>query len=116
MSSHMFEEVERTCDNVLIIKDGRIVEHSDVQSLKSAQRRGFVLRPQDKALATQVLLSAGFEVREAPPNALEVFVTGENVDGFIKAAAQFTVLNLDVKAQSLEDVFMQFYGKEGKKQ
>ena len=114
MSSHMFEEVERTCDNVLIIKDGRIVAHSDVQSLKSAQRRGFFVKPVDKAPAAEAFESAGFEVREAPYDTLEVFVTGENVDGFLKTASQFTILNLDVKAQSLEDVFMQFYGKEGK--
>ena len=114
MSSHMFEEVERTCDNVLIIKEGRIVAHSDVQSLKSAQRRGFFVKPRDKAPAAQAFANAGFEVREAPYDTLEVFVTGENVDGFLKTASQFTILNLDVKAQSLEDVFMQFYGKEGK--
>ncbi len=115
MSSHMFEEVERTCDNVLIIKDGRIAAHSDVQSLKSAQRRGFFVKPMDKAPAAKAFESAGFEVREAPYDTLEVFVTGENVDGFLKTASQFTILNLDVKAQSLEDVFMQFYGKEGKR-
>ncbi|KAJ53163.1 ABC transporter [Clostridium tetanomorphum DSM 665] len=37
MSSHIFEEVERTCDNVLIIK------HSDVQTLKNSQRKGFII-------------------------------------------------------------------------
>lgn len=114
MSSHMFEEVERTCDNVLIIKDGRIVEHSDVQKLKNSQRKGFVIRPQDVASAADILKAAGFEVGESHYDTIEVFVTGENVDRFIKTAAQFTVLNLEVKAQSLEDIFMQFYGREEK--
>ena len=41
MSSHIFEEVEKTCDNVIIIKDGRIVIQSDVHTLKSTQRNGY---------------------------------------------------------------------------
>jgi ABC-2 type transport system ATP-binding protein len=114
MSSHSFEEVERTCDNVLIIKDGRIVEQSDVQRLKNSQRRGFIIKPQDITLATLALKSAGFEVSEAAYNSIEVYVTGENVDRFIKTAAQFTILNFDVKTQSLEDIFMHFYSSEGK--
>ena len=114
MSSHMFEEVERTCDNVLIIKDGRIVKQSDVMSLKNSQRKGFIIKPQDKATAALTLKSAGFEVYEAAYNSIEIFVTGENIDRFIKTVSQFTILNFDVKTQSLEDIFMQFYGKEEK--
>ncbi|MDD3023412.1 MAG: ABC transporter ATP-binding protein [Syntrophomonadaceae bacterium] len=114
MSSHRFEEIERTCDNVLIIKDGRIVEQSDVHSLKNKQRRGFIIKPQDITPAILALKSAGFEVKEAAYNTIEVFITGEDVDRFIKTVAQFTILNFDVKNQSLEDIFMKFYGREGK--
>jgi ABC-2 type transport system ATP-binding protein len=114
MSSHSFEEVERTCDNVLIIKDGIIVEQSDVQRLKNSQRRAFIIKPQDITLATLALKSAGFEVSDTAYNTIEVFITGDNVDRFIKTAAQFTILDFDVKNQSLEDIFMHFYGREGK--
>lgn len=113
MSSHMFEEVEKTCDDVLIIKDGRIVKRSDVQTLKNSQRKGFVIKSTDGAFASQQLKAEGFEACTIAGDTLEVFVTGENVDRFIKTIAQFTVLNFDVKSQSLEDIFMQFYGREG---
>jgi len=114
MSSHMFEEVEKTCDNVLIIKDGRIVKQSDVQTLKNAQRKGFIIKPADVSTTLNLLKNRGFEVSVTADNALEVFVTGENVDSFIKTLAQSTVLSFDVKSQSLEDIFMQFYSKEDK--
>lgn len=116
MSSHLFEEVERTCDNVLIIKDGRIVTQSDVLRLKNAQRRGFVIKPQNLTEAANTLQSAGFDVCRPSVHLIEVFVTGENMDHFIKTAAQFTVLDFEVKTQTLEDVFMQYYGGEGKQQ
>lgn len=114
MSSHIFEEVEKTCDNVLIIKDGRIVTQSNVQTLKNSQRKGFIIKLADVASATQLLKSAGFEVYPIASDTVEVFVTGENIDRFIKTAAQFTVLNFDVKTQSLEDIFMHFYDRGDK--
>ncbi|WP_346935673.1 ABC transporter ATP-binding protein [Clostridium sp.] len=114
MSSHMFEEVEKTCDNVLIIKDGRIVKQSDVQTLKNAQRKGFIIKPDDVSTTLNLLKNRGFEVSVTADNALEVFVTGENIDSFIKTLAQSTVLSFDVKSQSLEDIFMQFYNKGDK--
>ncbi len=38
MSSHIFEEVERTCDRTAIIKDGKIVTIEDMASLKAKNR------------------------------------------------------------------------------
>ncbi len=114
MSSHSFEEIQKTCDDVLIIKDGRIVKQADVQTLKQSQRKGFVLKTDDPASASNILQSAGFELGDPNDDLIEVFVTGENVDRFIKTAAQFTVQNIDVKSQRLEDVFLHFYGKEDK--
>ena len=113
MSSHIFEEVERTCDNVLIIKDGRIIRQSDVKTLKTSQRKGFTIQPQDAHAASGILQAEGFDVTVSPGGTLEVFVTGERMDQFIKTAARFTVLNFEGMSQSLEDVFMQFYGREG---
>ena len=115
MSSHMFEEVERTCDNVLIIKEGRIVEKSDVQNLKSSQRRVFLLKPSDLPAALALFKKEGFDVSGLDARSVEVSVSGENIDRFIKTAAKLTLLGFDAKNQSLEDIFIQYYGKEGAK-
>ena len=114
MSSHIFEEVERNCDNVIIIKDGRIVEQADVPNLRISQRKGFIIKTKDVTAAKKILQSSGFESVEISGDTLEVFVTGEYVDRFIKTAAQFTILNIDVKTQTLEDIFLHFYGQEDK--
>ncbi|MFO7636689.1 MAG: ABC transporter ATP-binding protein [Clostridia bacterium] len=111
MSSHIFEEVERTCDAALIIKDGRIVSQSDVQTLKNSQRKGFLIKSPELEAAAETFKALGFEVCGIIGDAVEVFVTGEEIDLFIKTLAKFPVHNVDVKTQTLEDVFMQFYGK-----
>lgn len=111
MSSHIFEEVERTCDEVLIIKDGRIVAQSDIESLKSTQRRGFTLKTENPEHTVNVLKAAGFEIGDVSGNATTVYVTGENIDQFGKTLGQFTLLGLDAKSQTLEDIFMHYYAK-----
>lgn len=111
MSSHIFEEVEKMCDSVLIIRDGRIVEQADVRKLKSEQRQVFVLRPGEPDVAAGILKAAGFETRVEPDGVFEIVVSGEKVDAFLKTAAKFTVLSFSVKHQSLEDIFINYYGK-----
>lgn len=111
MSSHIFEETERVCDDVLIIKAGKIIVQSDMEKLKSAQRRGFVLQVDHPSQTLEHLHAAGFEALENL-HMIEVYVTGEQVDRFIKTIALEPVRNLDVRTQSLEDIFMQYYSKE----
>ena len=114
MSSHMFEEVEKVCDSVLIIKDGRIVKQAAVQALKDSQRKVFVLTAADTAAAIKTLQAAGFAAQSDPSGTLLVPVAGDSIDRFVKAVAQLTVQNLNVKHQSLENIFIDFYGKEAK--
>ena len=39
MSSHIFTEIERTCDRVAIIKDGRLVTVEDIHDLQGMRRQ-----------------------------------------------------------------------------
>lgn len=113
MSSHMFEEIEKTCDDVLIIKDGRIVAKSDIVSLKNTQRKGFVIQTNDVQQAMVLLNHYNFKTVLTESGDIEVFVVGDNIDLFVKVLAHIPLKGLDVKHQSLEDIFMHFYTKEG---
>ncbi len=110
MSSHNFEETYRTCDRAGIIREGRLVAVQDVHSLKSSQRKAYLVTlgsPSD----LDHLRSAGLELGRINNNTVEVFVSG-NYDQFIKALAGCRVLGLDVVNQTLEQVFMKYYGRE----
>lgn len=113
ISSHIFEEIERTCDSVLIIKDGRIVANSDVEQLKSNQRKCFVLKTKNNNEALNLFNSLGFE-SSLSNTGLDVYVTGDQINEFTKILSNLTLVSIDMKNQLLEDVFMHFYKKEGK--
>ncbi|MDD2375017.1 MAG: ABC transporter ATP-binding protein [Eubacteriales bacterium] len=117
MSSHSFEEVEKTCDDVLIIREGRIIHRSAADELKSSRLRRYRLRVSDPASARSRFAEAGFEVNgvnrenssDAQQTYIEIAVPGDAVDKFIKLTADFEVFDLDLKSQTLEEVFMKFY-------
>lgn len=110
ISSHMFEEVERTCDDVAIIKDGRILIHADVKGLTSSKRKGYCIRTPD----VEQLKAFGYKTGEETENSCIVYVQGSETADFFKKLGGITVLDVDVKTQTLEDIFLQYYQSEAK--
>jgi ABC-2 type transport system ATP-binding protein len=53
MSSHMFEEVERTCSRVAIIRKGKLVALDNVETLKAAQAKKYVITLENEDAAAR---------------------------------------------------------------
>lgn len=114
MSSHMFEEVERTCDRAAIIRDGRLVAVEEMEKLKEGRQKNIEITFRDAAMAE----AFAAEFPKASHKAGSRMVTagvGKNLDSFMKKAGEYTITDLDVRTQSLEEFFMHFYGEGGKK-
>ena len=112
MSSHMFDEIERTCDRAGIIRSGHLVAVEDMALLKKAQKRKYIVTLGSAADAA-ILKSKGLQVADMGDSRVEVTVGGR-VNDFIKQLASVTVDNIDIGSLSLEEVFLQYYGQEGK--
>ena len=112
MSSHMFEEVERTCDRVGIIKDGKIVSITDVETLRQNKQRQYRITFQSREEAAR-FAKAGFPVQTIEDQDVHVLI-GHDIQKLITVLNNYHVINLDIAQQSLEDLFMHFYGGESK--
>jgi len=110
MSSHNFEETYRTCDRAGIIREGRLVAVEDVHSLKSSQRKAYLVTLESRS-DIEHLRSVGLELGNISKNTVEVYVSG-NYNQFIDALAKCNILGLEVATQSLEQVFLKYYGRE----
>lgn len=119
MSSHIFEEVEKTCDRTAIIRAGKIVSVEDMTSLsgkrgkvymvtfqnaKRAQK--FVAERQDKAE-----IEGRCVVQNVQENQVELLVHGAPTAILQKIAAADPI-DLVIKTQSLEELFMHYYGED----
>lgn len=110
MSSHMFEEVERTCDRAAIIRDGHLAAVEEMEKLKEGRQKTVGLTFRDAAMAEA--FAAGFSGVSYQKGERTVTVrVGNNLDFFIKKAGEYTVTDLEVGTQSLEEFFLHFYGE-----
>jgi ABC-2 type transport system ATP-binding protein len=113
LSSHIFEEVERTCDDVIIIKDGYILNKTDISTLRSSQKKNFLIKTENSDQDFTALEKAGFDVKLIPTGGIQVNVSGEALASFFKLIGKMTITDFTMGDQSLETVFMQYYGKDG---
>lgn len=113
MSSHMFEEVERTCDRTAIIREGRLVSVEEIEKLKEGRQKIVEVTFKDEDMA-KAFAKRFPKASYLPGESLVTAKVGRNVDDFIKDAGNYTVTDLEVRRQSLEEFFLHFYGEEGK--
>lgn len=107
LSSHIFEEVERTCDTAAILRAGRLVATENMDALRKSRRKVFSLRFGDEKAAVMFANGLTEAVREGAR--VTVPVTGD-VDALVKRAAGYPLRDLSVRPQSLEELFMHYYG------
>lgn len=108
MSSHMFEEVEKTCDRVGIIRQGHMVSVEDIDVLKQSKQKKYLITFKNSE-DVERFKQCNFSVAEVSGNTVEVVITKE-INELIDCLNKYEIINLDVVNQSLEEVFMQFYG------
>ena len=111
VSSHNLPEVERICDRVGIIREGRLLAVETVAGLKERAVRRLELR-----FAEAVPAAAFADV----PGVRDLVLDGPNlacvvvgpVDPVLRAALRFRVEDVISHEPGLEEVFMAFYGGE----
>ncbi|KAF0195727.1 MAG: ABC transporter ATP-binding protein [Bacillota bacterium] len=112
MSSHMFDEVDRTCERAAIIREGKIVAVEDIASLKSSLRKSYLVSVADSSDLERIKAS-GLDYRMADDNRVEIFI-GSDYMMMMTTLASCNVTSLDTAAQTLEQIFIRYYGKEAK--
>jgi ABC-2 type transport system ATP-binding protein len=107
LSSHNLPEVERSCDRVGIVREGRLVEVTSVQALLASHWRavnlvlGSVPAPDAFALPNVRVLAVSGQM-------VHLMVQGE-VNELLRRIAQLDVRDVSIATPDIEDVFLGFY-------
>lgn len=110
MSSHMFEEVERTCDRAAIIREGKLAAVEEMERLKAGRQKIIEVTFKEEDMAKA--FASGFPKASYRMGGKIVTArVGRNIDQFVKKASEYTVTDMEVRTQSLEEFFMHFYGE-----
>jgi ABC-2 type transport system ATP-binding protein len=111
-SSHILPEVERLCDRVGILREGRLVAVETVADLKRVAVRRMDLVFDGPVDPEPFRAIPGVREVTAAGSTLHVAVQG-SLDPLIKAAAQHTLLNIITYEPNLEEAFLAFYREGG---
>jgi len=109
ISSHNLFEVERICDRVGIIKEGKIVELSDINKLSGKKINIIKVSFSDKDKK-----EFSFKGVESVEKSAEGFVitTSGDVSPILKELSGYKIKDIEITKASLEDIFLKFYEKE----
>ena len=111
VSSHILSEVERTCDRVAIIRDGRLVKVDSVEGLRDMAHHQVELRFSGPAPLAAFERLAGVSDLAAEDHVLRMRVSGA-ITPIVRAAAQYELLDFVSREPSLEETFLAQYGQE----
>jgi beta-exotoxin I transport system ATP-binding protein len=107
-SSHILSEVQEIADRVGIIRQGVVVDTASVEALMERSLRRVRVRFADDLDASALGNLVGVTVLSRDDHSLTLQVEGE-VDGLVKALANYHVSDLESERPSLEEVFMAYY-------
>ena len=121
LSSHIFTEIDSTCDRIAIIKDGRIVSQFIADDLKHASKKCYTIKFSNEAglkkfvEQAKELNSFSFikeEIGEEGENALIASLDDGDINAAVKLMAEHGAIDFSNRRESLEDYFMKFYKEE----
>ncbi len=105
MSSHIFDEVERCCDETAIIKDGKLVSLSTVEEARANRRKNISVLLKDENQANMLASKFSLTADEK-----KVFGTiSKDYTSLMQLLSTLDIIDIDISSQSLEEYFMHFY-------
>ncbi|ULT56984.1 ABC transporter ATP-binding protein [Neobacillus drentensis] len=109
-SSHILSEVQRLCNRVAIIKEGKIVTVEKISTLQENNYKKFKVETKS-ALSPDYFNIMGVNNLEAKGNVISFLFKG-NINTVLKKLAEIEVVNLWIEEPDLEEIFMHYYEKE----
>ena len=110
MSSHMFEELEDTCDKVAMIKDGHIIDVKETKEIKHNQDKVFKIEFKTSA-DYQHFLTESFKFTEKRPNQNQVIIeiNDQEINQFNRRIRKYEIKFISEKKYTLEKYFKSLY-------
>jgi len=118
LSSHIFSEVDATCDRISIIKDGHVVSEFVANDLKHASIKCFkVCFKKDEEYAKMlkdIKKSKYINLikTKKDTNAIYLSCDDKDINKLVTELSEYDITEFDNKKETLQDYFMKFYKED----
>lgn len=110
LSSHIFDEVEKTCDRVGMVRAGHLIQEITGEELRHSRRKTYYVTLAGTEDVARI--RAAFPEVEVKEMTVAVSIVDDRINDFIACLAGCQVVALEEKKHSLEEYFMMYYGGE----
>ncbi|NLC42520.1 MAG: ABC transporter ATP-binding protein [Erysipelothrix sp.] len=104
LSSHVLSEIQHSCDRAAFIKEGRIIQNSDIKSMATLKTKKVVLNTRDEFHSIE-----GVHDLTIMNSQVSFLYTGE-INQLLDRLSGMKLENLSISDPDLEEMFMHFYG------
>ena len=111
MSSHLLEEVDKTCDRTAIIRQGRIADTVEISSLSKLKSKVYTVTLANRENAAKLGEEKTLHIKQVRGNIVDLFVN-DNVSAVLKVISLYEPVSLEIASESLEELFLRYYGEE----
>jgi len=112
LSSHILSEVEQLCDDVVIIRQGEIIESGSLKNLRHLTRTQFIVETMADMPGFKDLPGV-YDVTKNEGK-WHFQVDHEQISSVLSFLGQFNIAKLETKEPTLEDLFMRHYESDDK--
>lgn len=112
-SSHVLSDVQKVCDRVAIIKEGRIIKEEQMGELEEARYKKIKIVFSGNRINDREFKISGVENMKVKGNTIEFYYSGK-VDDVTRRLSNITIDDIWIEDPSLEEIFMHYYEKEEK--
>jgi len=109
-SSHILSEVQRLCNRVAIIKEGKIVTVEKISTLQENNYKKFKI--ETKAQLDENYFNISGVNNLVVNDHVTSFIFKGNINAVMKRIAEIEIANLWIEEPDLEEIFMHYYEKE----
>ncbi len=110
LSSHILAEVEKLCDRVTIIRNGRVVQHGTLEELRTTTRTSITVSTDQPV--TGLDAHAGVHALLADESHVRFEVDSVALDEVMRHLATFGIRSLVSQPPTLEELFLREYGDD----
>ncbi|WP_097151003.1 ABC transporter ATP-binding protein [Ureibacillus acetophenoni] len=107
LSSHILSEVEKLCEKISIIREGKIIETGTLSEMRHLTRTNLIvktIKPLPPFETKQGVHNVNYENGE-----ISFQVDSEELDSIIKFISEFGIQKLESSPPTLEDLFLRHY-------
>jgi len=107
-SSHILGEVQKLCKRVAIIKEGRIIQVEDIETLRKKQLKKVFIEFNGR-VKKEDLIIPGIEGEIGGSDNIQSFIYSGDINMLVGFLSRYTIINLMIEEPSLEEIFMHYY-------